>query len=349
MSLLEATLLRLSSKIVATLSTWPSRLSDIGLNNNREGCPIFEPQDKKETSPMSKSYSKHLLQLVTRSFTCILEGLDRLDKSGSRVLFEGQIVHQIVMIINSLLKQVGRLSSDKRANDLREKRTKSGENLSRENPVMDHEFGCDDAMSVCRLIIAITASLDTTKKSQTEILEGIMYLTLDRAGRILKSFVFDTILPPNNQLSEPDTLKDCVNQKITKATSGEKAEARYSIWTLERVMLIYRLSKDERSVNLSHTSGESTALPSEAIPSGHRSLANQAKMKLQKTLLTSVFGNNEFSFENRFRLPNNAQLKLNTELADIEELDVGKWFKQEVWRLLEWNVVESDLGTSRGA
>ena len=346
---LAVTLVQLSSTLINVLSKSPSLPLEIGPNMNRENRTHLEGQANTESLRTCGSHKETSLQLIARTFHYILEGLDKLDRDGNKRTMENQVTHCIVMIVSNILEQIGRLASIKQPKDLIWKMKTIGvENLVHEPAAAAIYVDKSVSMSICRLLVAILVSLDTTRQSQMDVLEGAMYLILDRVGIALKAFVSDVVLGANDGPPHLKTQKSSADQQRMKIVTKARAEARYLIWILERVMLIYRLSENERGVTSNGLDNNTEHLPQEAVSSIPRTLTEQVKKKLQNTLLTSVFGDGECNFEDGLRLPTDPRLKIDTGLSDLEEKDVAKWFKQEVWRLLAWDVVENVSSKSRG-
>ena len=181
------------------------------------------------------------------------------------------------------------------------------------------------------LIVKFVDCLDTTKPAHKIILEGFLFIFLDRIGKGLKHSVFEPYA--TNQNAQEDSRKDNppIASLFSRANSQEnvsfKAQAPYLIWLLERIQPLKLLPP------------HSVEPPQSATPDTN--ITSFARDQLQYTLLKAVFGDDApADYE--------PALELVSTLTDVPvpgsasvDVDVKDWYMHEVWRLLGWDVLRS--------
>ena len=184
------------------------------------------------------------------------------------------------------------------------------------------------------------ASLDALEISHKDLIEGAMYVLLTRAGSLLKMFVFDGEQIGSEQVASSKSIQKRNDGRPEELLIAMQTEARYIIWILERVMHLQAPLAATRLADFGNSNAPSfnNLAPTPTLP-----LALEAQIKFQNTLLKAVFGSDDASFEERFRAPENPGLNLGRNIASVEKGDVKNWYKQEIWRLVGWDVLRKSI------
>ena len=200
-----------------------------------------------------------------------------------------------------------------------------------------------ERMILCRLFVTLFASLDTLKQSRNDLKEGAMYILLTRAGSILGTFVFGDDQSGNRQtiLNRSTQIED--NNGPTGLLITMQTEARHIIWILERVMHLHGLPTARRLPNRTINAKTNKPPSKNSVPTAMEPLAYQAQIKLQNTLLKAIFGNDNTTFEERFRAPDDPGFDPGSDIAVVEEGNVKNWYKQEIWRLIGWDILQKSI------
>lgn len=184
----------------------------------------------------------------------------------------------------------------------------------------------DIAAHLSGLLHTMALSLELSGQEHQSILEGFLFVLLDRVGKILSLFVFqDLQLRPDlridsSKLALPKGL-ETVNEMIICAA---QLEARQLIWVLERLLAL-----------LDNYSGTVTL---------------KLKERLQGTLLQGVFGINSAwpSPLQRPVRPGGDDHNTSTTHSQAPDQPVPEWFIQEVWRLLGWEILTNSRPRDEG-
>ena len=179
--------------------------------------------------------------------------------------------------------------------------------------------------------MTMLTSIDPSKKSHSEILEGCLCAFLNHLGSSLSVVVFSSDAQPTEQqgifpgVLPPQGLQDMSELDPETAVRAVQLEAPYLISILEKVM--------------SFVNGH------QAITSSHSaSLLSLSKEKLQNTLLRGVFGDDDEKFRNA--LQRQVAQSENGVEADLrirpDQAETPEWFTGEVWRILGWDILAGD-------
>lgn len=176
------------------------------------------------------------------------------------------------------------------------------------------------------LLGRIIASLDLTCPRHQRLLEGLLYVLLSRAGKVLCVFVFqDLELQPDlradlHKLPLPAGLIDA--EFDGKSLGGTETEAKYLIWLLKRTLAAVDTFPALRSsVSPGNSSGQ---------------VQSSIRARLQNTLFQAVFGEGLKSEQSlqRPEPPGNFELERSLPDNQITDSPIPEWYIQQVWELL---------------
>lgn len=181
------------------------------------------------------------------------------------------------------------------------------------------------ASRLADLLCTMTLSLDLTHAEDQEVMEGFLFLVLHRVGQMLALYVFHEIRLPMGicpGMTFPEGLEAMTDEGLT--TNEAQTETKYLIRLLSRML---NVESQQSSAKVSST---------------HQFIEN-AKDRLQKTLLRSVFGPDDDLFREVLRRPKTPP-PLNS--LPIEQEKFADWLTQELWRLVGWDILKTTLAPS---
>ena len=282
-----------------------------------------------------------VFRMLGRTFTYLLKGLDRLGQDAEGVILQGQVIHDFLHVLHEILKVVRATSA--RESVARLKRRKNGHGPAKggaaptPNPVA---AGLLVSHQLCRLFVTLMASLNTTISAHQKVMEGILFFLLDRVGRVLNVFVFGGETGSYHNKCLPETTTINGDTELEEEVILIEAEAPGLVWILEQAMTFIRQHRNPRvAAGSTAETQQLQARPEEECIMDRLSLADHVQKKLQNTLLKAVFNEDAISFEDRLREPPNPGIYLNGQRPVANEENVRDWFKQEVWRIVGWDVL----------
>ena len=204
-----------------------------------------------------------------------------------------------------------------------------GSSSSARQPSISQPVGLSrNMLKLCELTASFVNCLDATKAMHKIILEGFLFVFLDKIGKGLKQFVFESHDVKECGREDPSNgSAPFASQVNCQEDATFKAQAPYLIWLLERIQ------------PLASPPPPNLEPPHPVHP--NNSIATFARDQLQYTLLKAVFGDDA---------PANYEpaIKPLPALADVQgqesasaDVDVKDWYTHEVWRLLGWDVLRS--------
>ena len=206
-------------------------------------------------------------------------------------------------------------------------------------------------MKLCKLAVSMLFHLDPVKSSHKAILEGWLFPLGDSSGGGTQG-----LLPlERGRSGSKKSIRHRGTARIPEkgdesnlpiaATDAEASEAQapYLIWMLSRTMgLSTSMSFANKPIT---SSGRRSGTARQDISRG--ALYADAHIRLQHTLVRAVFGERlAAKFEPALEPPliSSGDDDLWTDLdPQIETVDVGDWFKDEVWRLVGWDVLRGNI------
>ena len=309
-------------------------------------CPQSEPGSIIE---------KRIIQ-IGRAFPHFLAHLHTLSELPESEVLCGKVISEPIKIFRLLFQRICDLAVADAKPDQGTPVTRKKQNNDHEKPDATYSFDKRPAtspsiMRTCRLAISLMLSLDPAKPTHRKILEGCLYLLLTRVGRVLRDFTIGE--SPFGNVNEVATLDyDTYQEERQLNNSGEgsntvasvvsDAQAPYLIWMLDHVPSLS--SSMSPAPNGTTTSlGDSRQIQ----PDGsYGTIYNDAHLQLQRTLVRAVFGEEvAASFQPALEPPDvvsDDDLMTDFEIP-TETADVRDWFKNEVWRLVGWDVLRGKI------
>ncbi|CAI7577959.1 unnamed protein product [Penicillium crustosum] len=179
------------------------------------------------------------------------------------------------------------------------------------------------ASHLADLLCTMALSLNLTRPEDQEVMEGFLFLVVDRMGKMLALHVFHDLRLPMGicpGMTFPDGLEAMTDEGIMPKEA--QLEARYLVWLLDRML---NAESFQSSLEVST-----------------RQFVASAKDRLQKTLLRAVFGPDDHLFRGGLQRPHTPP----PQVLDGQQVDQQKfsdWLTQELWRLVGWDVLRTVL------
>ncbi|KAJ6036995.1 hypothetical protein N7540_001274 [Penicillium herquei] len=181
------------------------------------------------------------------------------------------------------------------------------------------EMQNDAPQQLVDLLVTMFRSLDTTRIEDQEVMEGMLFITIDRIGKILALLTFNNHKPQSDicpGLSPPQGLTAMNEEGLT--VQSVQLEAKNLITFLNRVL-------------------DSSALGASQM---QLKFFQKMKQRFQKTLLQAVFGTGDPLFKDGLICPMTPPcLSFGGRVSTRQ--DFSDWFTEELWRLVGWDLLNS--------
>ncbi|KAJ5697575.1 hypothetical protein N7488_011259 [Penicillium malachiteum] len=169
------------------------------------------------------------------------------------------------------------------------------------------------------LLVTMFRSLDMERNEDQEVMEGIMFITIDRVGKILALLTFNNHKPPSDicpGLSPPEGLTAMKEEGLT--VQSVQLEGKHLVAFLYRVL-------DSSTPGANQVQLE---------------FFQKMKQRFQKTLLQAVFGTGDPLFKDGLIRPATPpSLSYGGRVSPRQ--DFSEWFTEELWRLVGWDLLNS--------
>ncbi|KAI9718385.1 MAG: hypothetical protein M1812_004106 [Candelaria pacifica] len=357
---LSSILIHLASSMYAVaLATCEKYRDRVTLTTPNTSAPARSPHVDRISSMLQLHHeTTSTFRALERTFCHLLEGLDKMTKDLVGKRSQGLLVYNFVKLFADVFALISTMSLCLAEQQMAiekqrpRKRTQKGNKHAKE-PISNSRLPSteDDIRShISRLVIAMITELQPAQAAHCDILEGFLYVLLNRTGQVLDKFVFKE--PEGEDLSsQPRNLpsraigQDQANEAQQRANRGESC---HLVWILESSLASVQQnppgdcaqardpSKDLRNSMDRIKSARGGLVSKELLP-------ERAKTRLQNTLLRGMFGDDGKRFHDCFRKPTNSKPipKMPTITRDGD--DTEDWFKGQIWRLLGWEILSKDL------
>jgi hypothetical protein len=209
------------------------------------------------------------------------------------------------------------------------------------------------ARSMAHFLVGIMGLLDKSNNIHQRLFDAFAFIILERVGKRLYYCTFGrprraTIEDDLAPMPEPSDPAE--KAKLDFEALGIRFELKALVLILERAMGLAphhmnpdngKAAKSSDSNRLRRTLSMKT-LP--AAPKGR--LSPLAKDRLQRTLVACMYGGKQDDeFLDVLTKPMPA-MRIGTlqNVAKIEDRDVEQWYKEEVWRLVGWDIMAREGG-----
>ena len=297
---------------------------------------------------------KATLTAAGRAAVSLIVGINRLSHTASGAEFLGQVVYAYVQML------AGLLSTLEEASELEAKRAKTQSNTAcadkrpttskgkatAQQPKQPNIKDVASLNTLTRFLCGIIGILDAKEDVHKQLFEGFVYCTLNKLGARLYTCVFGqargpTIVDEITMSNQPDDIEDLDAPSTTTQSDRDvghaKMEAPYLVHLLTHLMAA---APAHFGATISTKTGKAKQVNNKGSLKG--ALAIHAKDRLQRTLVNCVFGTEGVDEDDPFmdclKMPSVAgRQPLPT--PKVKEVEVQEWFKEEVWRLLGWEIL----------
>lgn len=200
---------------------------------------------------------------------------------------------------------------------------------------------------ITKLLCSVIDALDSKVELHKSLFEGFAYVVLKRLGSTLYLLIFGhargaTIEEEIEAYNEEDEIEDTANGLPTSSKADllkpAKLEAPYLIHLLTRIMNAAPSHLDAAVLTKSGS-------PKKAVKGSMKgALTINARERLQRTLIQCMFGEEEGKddeFHDCLKMPAMKDIVLPT--PKVKEPEVQEWFKDEIWRLLGWEILSREI------
>ncbi|OCK76980.1 hypothetical protein K432DRAFT_461936, partial [Lepidopterella palustris CBS 459.81] len=306
-------------------------------------------------TPLQTKASAELVSVIrasARAFTSFLLGLSKLSQDATKEQVLGLVIYECVNMFRTLLNIIteSALTSAKCTAELAAataSQSASGKGRAKLAKFPKPAKEQNVTRTVSQFLNAIISFLDSSDLLHRELFEGFMFVLLERVGKRLFVCTFDR--------ERSATIEGDISPPLNLGApaAGPNRELEMKALRLEAPCLVAML---ERAMNLApkyisapatNTSKNRKSFSAQVkqnasarslTTGGKMSLSMHGKERLQQTLIDCMFGADEQDgFSDSLRMP----LRLGSLPAPpkVEEKDVNDWFKQEVWRVVGWELL----------
>lgn len=310
-------------------------------------------RDELTVSEPDLSALKAALTATGRVSAALLVGYTRLCKHDEKAALQGQTTHAMAQMYGKLLQALQAASASSTASVTGpamsaspSKASKTKQNspqkstprvLVKDDPIMN---------AITSLLISLLKQLDVKYDCHKELYEGYLFCIISALGDRLHTIVFhrprgatiseDIAAPMPDPEHENTTFQPEAPDSLPIRQA--RLEAPYLLHLLKHALAIAptffgKLAKG----------GKPSTKPGVATKS---SIALLAKERLQRTLVNAIFGTEGVAEESDMlteclRMPVFRGAGITA--PRVKETEVCEWFKEEVWRLLGWEVLGKEL------
>lgn len=282
---------------------------------------------------------KSILSAITRAMVSVFLGFKHLCSGKDVPRSQGRVVYAIVSMFKDLLCSIEMLSA-KDVKDVALDRsgiiastqlTKAGEKATRsahlkESPILS---------ALTSFLGDLIQLLDAKAECNRPIFEGLAYCVMEQIGSRLFSSTFGHSRAPTieAEIAVGDAQDETKQQQI-------RIEAPYLIHLLHRIMMA-------APAHLGSAKNKKTGKPKVVKKNDPKdALAVAAKECLQRTLVNSIFGTEGVDENDPFmdclKMPSAGAGPIA--MPKGKDVDMQEWYKEEVWKLLGWEILEREEG-----
>ncbi|KAI7262899.1 sure-like protein [Hortaea werneckii] len=298
-----------------------------------------------------KSLLQSNLRAANRAVTSLISGLSRLSNAANGAEVQGRVIYAYVRMFSNLIGAMGEASS----REIDQPLAGSGErpNTSKGKKKSEHAKPANlkdrpTLNALTSFLCGILDLLDPKVEAHCSLFEGFAYAVLDKLGSRLYTLVFGHARAPTLEAeiaraNEPEGIEDSSQASVLHHDCLELQKAK-----LEAPYLVHLLGwlMNAAPAHLGAIISTKTGKPKQANNKGSMkgALALTAKDRLQRTLISCMFGTEGVDDQSPLLDCLKIPVAPNTPLPmpKVKEAEVQDWFKEEVWRLLGWEVLAKE-------
>jgi hypothetical protein len=288
------------------------------------------------------------LSVCARAFMSILVGTNRLTESKADPRLASLIVCELADMFKKALQSI-ESSARHTAQTFISQPPPLKKSKAKTPPSVVKESA--PARAVAHLLISLLGFLEKTDTIHQKMFDGFAFVLFERIGKRLYYFTFGrnrstsvegNILP----LPEPKDAAESTKRDIDALAT--RLEVKALVLILERAMGLAPNHMNPQPAGPSKAANKATRTLSvkNLVTTSRARLSPLAKERLQRTLVACMYGEKaEDEFLDTLTKPM-PSMRLGTlqNVAKIEDRDVESWYKEEVWRLVGWDVLAREGG-----
>lgn len=247
-------------------------------------------------------------------------------------------IHLVIALFQDILERVCQLAIGKTAKNLRPTIGMQPVGQGQANWTLSHAqrdvpTSSGILSTLSELAALLLSSCDTSKAAHYDILEGCMFLLMEKIGLGLKKFSIEKLTESGNQAS--------AYGQYTRQSQGDielQAQAPYLIYIFEQAQTL--MAKQIQVPKFNDKPLDKSGLV--VLRTRSANISGIAREKLQNTLLNAVFD----EIPGKPLQPSLSRVMKSQALPELElnGKAVEDWYKHELWRLLGWDILRSHLG-----
>lgn len=288
------------------------------------------------------------LSVCARAFMSVLIGTGKLASSNSDSRMPSLIVCELVGMFKCALDAI-QVSAQRTAQLVTSQptQTKKGKQETADRRLKE----CPAARAIAHLLVGFLGLLDKADADHQKLFDGFVFVLLERVGKQLYYCTFGqhrSATVEGNIMSAPEAKDAAERLKRDSAALAVRLEVKALVLVLERAMGLapnHMNPPNGRTAKTANPLTRTMSIKTLATTSRAR-LSPIAKARLQRTLITCMYGDAvEDEFLDVLTKPVPAmRLGSLQNVAKVDDKDVEEWFKQEVWRLVGWDVLAKEGG-----
>nr|OQO22459.1 hypothetical protein B0A51_11601 [Rachicladosporium sp. CCFEE 5018] len=295
---------------------------------------------------------RSVLTAAGRVVSAVIIGLMKLSRVDGSHLLQSQVTHAFVTMFDALLDNLHIISTAEITGTTgdhsntpawsRKTKTKAHNRVN----IADHVF----LNGFTVFLTSILSHLDAKHDCHQSLFEGLVFVIIKKLGNSLHAIVFGH--PPVTVEESIQTFvpADDTQSGITGAPVSDTNAAAYAKLEAPYHLHLLKLALSMAPAFLSPTPSTSKSAKAKSTSKlgsiTKTNLTVLAKERLQRTLVNAVFGTEGVGPENdmlleALRMPVLGDARIP--VPRVKETEVGEWFKEEVWRLLGWEVLGREV------
>ncbi|OQD96076.1 hypothetical protein PENSOL_c017G09927 [Penicillium solitum] len=291
-------------------------------------------QKHSQTEQANTPDTDTVMNGVRVAFHLTHKALHKIAGAENGMQHQGQAIYYLVGLFESTMTALTRhctaISKQKAVTKTKTKSTRDPKPVTGTNEQNKHtkekSLPTKDeiASHLADLLCTMALSLNQTRPEDQEVMEGFLFLVLDRMGKMLALHVFHDLRLPMGLcpgMTFPDGLEAMTDEGLMP--NEAQLEAKYLVRLLDRML-------------------NAESFQSSLEASATRQFVVNAKDRLQKTLLRAVFGPDDRLFRDGLRRPHTPLPQvLDGQYMDQEKF--SDWLTQELWQIVGWDVLRTVL------
>lgn len=310
---------------------------------------------QRNLGPMSLDQDKSdfaiALSVCARAFMSILIGTKKLASFDANNRMSSLIICELVDMFKGALNAI-QCAARETAQQVASQpaHVKKGKPETEDRCVRD----CSAARAIAHLLVSFLGLLEWSDTDHQKLFDGFVFILLERVGQRLYYCTFghhrSTTIEGN--ITSGSGHDESVGAAKNKSTAvAVRLELKSLVLILERAMGLAPYHMNPQTGRTTKTTTRLTrTLSTKTLPMTSRArLSPIAKERLQRTLITCMYGDAvEDEFLDVLTKPVPAiRVGSLQNVAKFEDKDVEEWYKQEVWRLVGWDVLARQGGLAR--